>query len=107
MFTRGVDFTRDLAGLGWEFGGASSSLEVREGDQSLLDRNVFPMGLIQAQEGFWGETDFGKGGEAFDEKDDYKAPLHMAACVIRGMENDDRYAADSSRMVRYSIFTFS
>ena len=54
VFTRGVDFTRDLAGLGCEFGGASSSLEVREGDQSLLDRNVFPMGLIQAQEGYWG-----------------------------------------------------
>ena len=30
----------------------------------------------------------------------------MAACVIRGMENDDRYAADSSRMVVVSNTDF-
>lgn len=106
VFTRGVDFTRDLAGLGCEFGGASSSLEVREGEPAMLERNVFPMSLIQVQDGFWGETDYGKGGEAFDEKDDYKAPLHLAACVIRGAENDDRFAADSSRMVVISNTDF-
>lgn len=98
-FTFGVDFTKDLAGQATVFEGASSSLEVREGAEDLMNRQINPIGLIEASKGFWGETRFGEGKEAFDEKEDNAAPLHLAACVTRGAASDDRFSADTSRMV--------
>lgn len=106
IFTQGIGFTRDLAGQSSEFGGASSSLDVREGAEDLLSRKIFPMGLIRVLDGFWGETSFGKGNEFFDEVTDHPAPLHLAACVTRGAESDDRFAADTSRMVVISNTDF-
>ena len=106
IFTPGVNFTEDLAGQTTEFGGASSSLNVREGAEDLLNRKIYPFGLIQVLEGFWGETKFGKGGEAFDEKEDTRPPLFLAASVIRGAASDDRFAADTSRMVVISNIDF-
>ena len=99
FFTKGIAFTRDLAGQATQFGGASSSLDVREGAEDLLNRRIYPMGLIQAADGYWGETKFGQGHEVFDEKEDNKPPLHLAACVTRGAESDDRFAASTARMV--------
>jgi hypothetical protein len=98
-FVKGIDFTRDLAGQTTEFGGASSSLDVREGDEELVNRRIYPMGLIEVPAPFWGESKFGQGNEAFTEEEDHMAPLSLAACVIRGAEADDRFAADTSRMV--------
>jgi hypothetical protein len=106
VFTKGIRFTRDLAGQATEFGGASSSLEVREGAEDLLNKRVLPMGLIQVPAGFWGETKFGKGGEAFNEMEDHGPPMYLAASVTRGAESDDRYAADSSRMIVISNTDF-
>lgn len=106
IFTKGIDFTRDLAGQATEFGGASSSLDVREGAGDLINRRIYPMGLIAVSPGFWGETKFGQGNEAFDEKEDHQAPLHLAACVTRGAESDDRFAASTSRMVVISNTDF-
>ena len=106
FFTKGIVFTRDLAGQDTEFGGASSSLDVREGADDLLNRRVYPMGLIVAADGFWGETKFGQGNETFDEKEDNKPPLYLAACVTRGAESDDRFAANTSRMVVISNTDF-
>jgi hypothetical protein len=106
VFTKGVRFTRDLAGHSTEFGGASSSLEVREGAEDLLNRRIQPMGLIQVPAGFWGETKFGKGGEVFDEMEDHGSPMFLAASVTRGAESDDRFAADSSRMIVISNTDF-
>ncbi len=99
VFTYAVDFTKDLAGQATAFEGATSSLEVREGEEDLMNRQINPVGLIQAAEGFWGETKFDQKGIAFDEKEDTKPPLFLAACATRGAENDDRFAADTSRMV--------
>ncbi len=53
VFTYGVDFTKDLAIQGVIFEGATSSLEVREGADDLMSRQINPVGLIQAAEGFW------------------------------------------------------
>lgn len=106
VFTKGIGFTRDLAGQTTEFGGASSSLDVREGADDLLNRRIQPMGLIQVPAGFWGETKFGQGGEVFDEVEDYGPPLFLAASVTRGTESDDRFAAGSSRMIVVSNTDF-
>jgi len=106
VFTKGVPFLRDLSGQTTEFGGASSSLEVREGAEDLLNKRIQPMGLIQVPAGFWGETKFGQGGESFDEMEDHEAPMYLAGSVTRGAESDDRFAADSSRMVVISNTDF-
>jgi hypothetical protein len=98
-FTYGVDFIKDLAGQTTTFEGASSSIEVREGAEDLMNRQINPIGLVQAAEGFWGETKFGEKDVAFDEREDNKAPLYLAASVTRGAASDDRFAADTSRMV--------
>ncbi|MCP5543462.1 MAG: Gldg family protein [Akkermansiaceae bacterium] len=98
VFTRGIPFLSDLAGQTGEFRGATSSLEVREGAEDLLNRKVFPMGLFRIADGFWGETEFGKGKEAFDETKDNGPPIFGAACVIRGAESNDRFASESARM---------
>jgi len=106
IFTYGVNFTKDLAGQANVFEGASSSLEVREGAEDLLNRKVMPVGLVQVADGFWGETKFGDGKETYDEKEDSPGPLYLAAGVTRGAENDDRYAADVSRMLVMSTVDF-
>lgn len=106
VFTPGIGFTRDLSGQTTEFGGASSSLDVREGAEDLVNRRIYPMGLIEVAAGFWGETKFGEGNEAFDEREDHASPLFLAACATRGAEADDRFAADTSRMLVISNTDF-
>ena len=106
IFTYGVDFTKDLAGQTTVFEGASSSLEVREGAEDLMNRQINPIGLIQAAEGFWGETKFGEKSVSFDETQDNKAPLFLAGSVTRGAASDDRFAAETSRMVVISNTDF-
>jgi hypothetical protein len=106
VFTKGVDFTRDLAGQTTDFGGASSSLEVREGAEDLGSRRIYPMGLIEVSAGFWGETKFGQGNEVFDEREDNRPPLFLAGCVTRGDAFDDRFAADTAHMVVISNTDF-
>lgn len=105
-FTPGVDFTRDLAGQTTEFGGASSSLEVRENAEDLVNRRIYPVSLLQVENGFWGETRFGQGDEKFDEMEDHAGPLFLAAAVTRGAQADDRFAAGTSRMVVISNTDF-
>ena len=89
-----------------EFGGASSSLEVREGANDLINRRINPVALLEADYGFWGETEFGKGEVSFDEQTDHSAPLYLAAAVTRGAESDDRFAAETSRMIIISNTDF-
>ena len=99
IFASGVEFTKDFAGQATVLEGATLSLEVREGAEDLMNRQINPIGLIQAADGFWGETKFGEKNPAFDEKEDTKSPFYLAACVTRGAANDDRFAADTSRMI--------
>lgn len=106
VFTKGINFTRDLAGQSTELGGASSSLDVREGADDLLNRRISAMGVIRVLDGYWGETKFGNENETFDEREDNPAPFYLAACVTRGAESDDRFAADTSRMIVVSNTDF-
>lgn len=106
LYTYNVDFIKDLAGQAAVFEGASSSLEVREGAEDLVNRKISPFGLIQVADEFWGETKFGEGPETFDPNEDNKPPLFLAASVTRGAANDDRFAADTSRMIVVSNTDF-
>ncbi len=105
-FTAGLDFTKQLAGQAMAFEGATSSLEVREGAENLMNRQIRATPLIEAAAGFWGETKFGEGNESFDEKEDNAAPLYMAASVTRGAISNDQFAAEVSRMIVISNTDF-
>ncbi|MFD2255186.1 Gldg family protein [Luteolibacter algae] len=111
-FTEGVSFIKDLAGQAAVFEGASSSLQIRENADDLIVRKINPTPLIRISDGFWGETDFGKNtadakeGENFDPIRDNPAPLYLAASVTRGAANDDRFAAETSRMIVVSNTDF-
>ena len=112
-FTQGIPFLKDLAGKSAVFEGASSSLDIRENADDLAIQKVAPVPLIRVLDGFWGETEFGKtsgedenAGEVFDRFKDHPAPLYLGAAVTRGAANDDRYAADTSRMVILSHTDF-
>jgi hypothetical protein len=105
-FTYGIDFLSDLSGQATIFEGASSSLEVREGAGDLINRKIFPTGLILAGDGFWGETQFGEGQETFDPQEDTAPPLYLAASIVRGAMASDEYAAETSRMVIVSNSDF-
>ncbi|MDE0835249.1 MAG: Gldg family protein [Akkermansiaceae bacterium] len=104
-FTQGIPFLKDLAGQAAVFEGASSSLDVRENAEDLAIRKISPSPLIRIADGFWGETEFGDSsgenpvGETFDSLRDSPPPLCLAASVTRGSTNDDRFAADTSRMI--------
>ncbi|QTN32571.1 Gldg family protein [Akkermansiaceae bacterium] len=103
-FIQGIPFLKDLSGQAAVFEGASSSLDVRENAEDLAVRKISPIPLIRIASGFWGETEFGAtagtppAGESFDPVTDTPAPLDLAAAVTRGAANDDRFAADTSRM---------
>ncbi len=104
-FTEGIVFLKDLSGQAAVFEGASSSLEVRENADDLATRRIAPHPLIRVAEGFWGEADFANTegenppGETFDPIRDTSSPLYLAASVTRGATNDDRFAAETSRMI--------
>jgi hypothetical protein len=104
-FTEGIPFLKDLSGQAAVFEGASSSLDVRENAEDLALKKIAPMPLIRMTQEFWGEADFGKNsgndqaGETFDAIRDTAPPIYLAAAVTRGAANDDRFAADTSRMV--------
>ena len=106
IFSPQVDFTKDFAGQTTVFEGASSSLEVREGAEDLTNRQINPIGLIQVAPGYWGESKFGEKDTAYDEKEDTLPPIFLAACITRGAAADDRFAADTSRMVVMSNTDF-
>ena len=111
-FTQGVPFLKDLAGQAAVFEGASSSLDVRESAEDLSIRKISPVPLISIANGFWGETEFGdtsgesRAGETYDSIKDSPPPLCLAAAVTRGATNDDRFAAETSRMVVISNTDF-
>lgn len=111
-FTHGIPFLKDLAGQSAVFEGASSSLEIREGAPDLSMKKISPVPLVTILPNFWGEADFGKNtdgakeGETFDPIRDTPPKLHIAAAITRGAANDDRYSADTSRMVVLSTTDF-
>jgi hypothetical protein len=98
-FTYSIDFLKDLAGQTSVFEGASASLAVRENADDLGTRKIYPWGLFQVADGFWGETKFAGGDAVFDKIEDHAAPLFLAASVTRGGASNDKLAAAAARMI--------
>jgi len=73
-------------------------------NQAAQQGGIRLQGLIQAGEGFWGETNYNSDNIFFDPKKDYAAPLTLAASVEKGAVNDT--SVNSSRMIVVGNFDF-
>lgn len=99
QFTSGMPFTRDLWEKSTVFEGTTRSLEVREDADDLVNRRISPFSLLESTPDYWGETNFPAENVAFDEEEDHRGPLPLAAAVIKGSATDERFAGQASRMV--------
>ncbi|MGJ8676578.1 MAG: DUF7088 domain-containing protein [Akkermansiaceae bacterium] len=105
-FLRGAEINQYLGGKYTVFDGSSCSLEVRESDDTLVNRAIKPIALIQATDGWWGETRFDVENPSFNVEEDTSAPLYLAAAVICGDAASDETLHLVSRMVVISNTDF-
>lgn len=98
-FDPGFPFLSDFWNKTTTFDGLSSSLEVRENDDLLGNRNIQPVPLISASSQYWGETGKNLDAPVFNDVEDISAPLTLAAAVTRGMTNSDQFSEKTSRML--------
>ncbi len=95
IFTATSPVTKRLKNANALFLGDTESLTLDT--QGAQQANIHLEGLVQAGEGFWGETNFNSDNIFFDPKKDFAAPLTLAATVEKGAVNDT--SVDSSRMI--------
>ncbi|MBT8036484.1 MAG: GldG family protein [Verrucomicrobiae bacterium] len=106
LFSRGSEISRDLGGKSTIFDGSSCSLEVRENDDTLLNKRIQAIALVEASEGWWGETRYHDDNPKFDKEEDHSSPLHLAAAILRGQATSDETATLVSKMVVISNTDF-
>ncbi|MBT7958908.1 MAG: hypothetical protein HN759_06190 [Akkermansiaceae bacterium] len=106
LFTRGSGVTESLGGKTTIFEGSSSSLEINENDNSLINRRIRPFSLIQAIDGYWGETRFQRDEIKYNQEEDTASPLHLAGAVVKGKANSDETADLVTKMVVISNTDF-
>lgn len=99
VFSRGMEITEFIGGKSTIFEGFTSSLEVSEDDDSLINRRIRPLSLVQAVNGWWGETRYDKETIQYDKEEDSAGKVHLAAAVLRGKATSDETANLVSRMV--------
>ena len=102
VFLEDNPITNRLKGVNTQFFGGTQSLLLDHA--TAKNSNIRLQSLIEAAEGYWGETDYNvdvnAGGRIdFDPKKDHVAPLTIAALVEKGALNDSRIKVDSSRMI--------
>jgi len=102
VFLDGNPITNRLKGVNTQFFGGTQSLVLDR--EAVKGANIHLQSLIEAAEGYWGETeydvDINNGGRIdFDPKKDHVAPLTIAALVEKGALNDSHIQVDSSRMI--------
>lgn len=105
-FTKGMDFTRDLWEKSTLLEGTTRALEVREGAEDLLLRRIQPFTLLEADPRYWGETKFPAESVAYDPEEDRKAPVPVAAAVLRGNATGEGTSDRAARMVVVSNSAF-
>ena len=99
-FLEGSPITKRLKDINGLFMGATQSLTLDQQRAQLANVRLEP--LVQATEGYWGETKYNiqEGDDVyFDPKRDHGQPLYMAAAVEKGALNDAHVQVDSSRMI--------
>ena len=99
--------TKRLAEAQAPFFGATSSLTLEQ--DRVRAANVRLQPLVQAEKGYWGETDYDSTDESklqFDPARDHGEPLTIAVSIEKGGSGDERVQVNSSRMVVVSNATF-
>ena len=100
VFLDGNPVTKRLKGVTTQFLGGTQSLTL---DQAgVKGANIRLQSLIEAAEGFWGETEYNRGDGSpvfFDPKKDKTAPLTIATSVEKGALEDAIIHVDTSRMI--------
>jgi hypothetical protein len=95
----GSPITKRLEGVGTQFLGQTESISIDRARAQTLGISV--ASLIEAGEGFWGETDYH--GEStpvyFDPKKDHAPPVTIAVSVEKGGLADSRVSVDTARMI--------
>ncbi|MFC5051595.1 Gldg family protein [Rubritalea spongiae] len=107
FFAQGPVINKGLAHQATQLDGPSSGLEVLTENDRLTIRNITPFSLIQASDGWWGESRYDELNPSFNPKEDQgvipnspnPTPVHIAAAVVRGIENDDKTNPLTSRMI--------
>ncbi|MEO1857972.1 MAG: Gldg family protein [Rubritalea sp.] len=107
FFTQGPEVNQGLAHQATQLDGPSSGLEVMTSNDRLAIRNITPFALLQAADGWWGESKYTEPNPSFDAREDQgiikgaanPTPVNLAAAVVRGRQNSDLTAPLTSRMV--------
>ena len=100
MIMPGSPITKRLEGVGTQFGGVTQSIYLDRQRAQPMGINV--TSLIEAADGYWGETDYSGGENSpvyFDTKKDHMKPLSLAVSVEKGALADKRVSVDTARMV--------
>ncbi len=105
-FTNGSEINTSLAGKSTLFDGISSSLEVRELADDLINRRIAPIGLLEVSSKHYSESRFGESKAAFNLNEDFNNNVYLGGAVIKGNEMNDQTALNSSRMIVLSTATF-
>ncbi len=99
--------TKRLADVHALFFGPTSSLTLDS--QRVAPANIHLAPLVQAEKGYWGETDYYSDDEAllqYDPAKDRGEPLTIAASVEKGGSADARVQINSARLVVVANSTF-
>lgn len=104
-FSWDVPITRPLADSTTTLAGQTRSLELLTDDARLRERSTAVIPLMEAADGFWGETEYLELLPVADEEDTLP-PIYVAASVEKGSVLDERLRVDSCRMVVVSNSTF-
>ncbi len=99
LFLPNSVITKRLAGVNARFVGGTLSLLLDVAGAARADIQLRP--LVQAAEGYWGETHFlyVRDGVRYDEGEDAGQPVIVAAYAEKGGAQDDRTDVASSRLV--------
>lgn len=106
-FLPDTPITKRLADVRAAFLGGTCSLTLDQ--QRVQPANIKLQALIQAEKGYWAESDYNSTDEAKLQADAARgaaAPLTMAASIEKGGSADERVQTNSSRMVVVTNATF-
>jgi hypothetical protein len=98
IFSQDSPISKPFAEVASSLSGQSQSLELRPGAPEVRQQHIEIVGLMDADERYWGETRYLQELPRVDNEDT-KPPVHIAASVERGHVSDERLRVDSSRMV--------
>lgn len=97
-FLPGTPVTSRIAGVTTRMAGASQSLALLNSEGQVQGIKLQP--VLQAVEGFWGETEYSGGPEApvyFDPQKDHGPPVFIGALAEKGGVADARVQVENAR----------